>query len=484
MRRSRAAANRLAEELLQRRQCVTGDQVLAVLRRWYFKSSNVRTNVIPEGLDGVKSETLGLVRSRDGRLLTARNTLKHTSVFTLLCKWLRNNQPNNVTFPFTSISVNYEYGAKIHRDANNAGPSMTRAFGEFTGGQLLYWKDDDAELPVDKLVLNDAISLDSHSSLVLFDGLRAHAVARFTGERYSLVFFCISQYARAPPMAVETLVGCGAEWPTVQTVAHYAKLLGPPKGYTAPSHSILRFFGSRAENDQALAWPSKKLVTLGDDLLSSALSYVLRPSDMSALCAVCRGFSAAAWRPAAWHESTIHTAGMMPSGRLARRHYTLWISARLIIGGRWQFGNVGLLTSKTFAVWRWAEKDGSHFLPVASKTVMVSQSSVVCTAATMIFDDIHVEGDVTVGLTCSRNLAVIVLGGRKGACPRYCRATFTRRGLLRRASLRGPLTFTCRGEGGVRLKGPVRVGRPHYVVVVFDQEAPPRGSIVPCWTKL
>ena len=39
-------------------------------------------------------------------------------------------------FPFTSISLNYNYAARLHRDGNNAGVSFTRSFGNFTGGEL------------------------------------------------------------------------------------------------------------------------------------------------------------------------------------------------------------------------------------------------------------------------------------------------------------------------------------------------------------
>ena len=41
-------------------------------------------------------------------------------------------------FPFTSISLNYNYAAKLHRDGNNAGPSLTRSLGVFNGGGLFY----------------------------------------------------------------------------------------------------------------------------------------------------------------------------------------------------------------------------------------------------------------------------------------------------------------------------------------------------------
>ena len=56
-------------------------------------------------------------------------------------RWLREHQPAIFEHPFpsTSISVNHGYAARKHRDAYNSGPSMTKAFGLFEGGRLLYW---------------------------------------------------------------------------------------------------------------------------------------------------------------------------------------------------------------------------------------------------------------------------------------------------------------------------------------------------------
>ena len=38
-----------------------------------------------------------------------------------------------------------------HRDGNNLGVSLTRSFGDFAGGQLLYWGEDDGLSLVEKL---------------------------------------------------------------------------------------------------------------------------------------------------------------------------------------------------------------------------------------------------------------------------------------------------------------------------------------------
>ena len=183
MRRNRYAAESYADGVLRAGVNVTEEQVLAGLRLWYFKKNKVRTNVMPAGASFVESETLGLVRSRDGRIVATRNTVKYNRFFAMLTAWFRHNRPTDVRlFPFTSISCNYNYAAKLHRDGNNVGPSMTKSFGQFTGGELLYWGDDDGTLPLAALPAK-APTYDTSQGLLLFDGLRGHAVSAFDGER-------------------------------------------------------------------------------------------------------------------------------------------------------------------------------------------------------------------------------------------------------------------------------------------------------------
>ena len=122
MPRSRRGANTLAQELLLK-PTIGDDDVVAVLRKWYFGHNKIRTNVFPEGATSVHSDTLGLARSRDGRVVVSRMTTKNSDVFRLLCKWIGDQLPTAYSMPFvfTGISVNYGYAARTHRDGNNAG---------------------------------------------------------------------------------------------------------------------------------------------------------------------------------------------------------------------------------------------------------------------------------------------------------------------------------------------------------------------------
>ena len=61
-----------------------------------------------EGCEWVFSDTMGVVRSRDGRLLLTRPTRERPYFMELLCRWIRDARSGEENFPFTSISLNYE----------------------------------------------------------------------------------------------------------------------------------------------------------------------------------------------------------------------------------------------------------------------------------------------------------------------------------------------------------------------------------------
>ena len=149
--RNRARSNARACDIL--RNAVVGDSdVLDVLRAWRVKPNKSRKNVTPDGAPFVYSETMGLVRSRTGRIAMTEIAHTYENVFKLLCRWLADNSPPaQYPFPFTSSSVNYDYGATAHRDSNNLGVSLTNSFGDFADGQLLYWGEDDGLSLVEKL---------------------------------------------------------------------------------------------------------------------------------------------------------------------------------------------------------------------------------------------------------------------------------------------------------------------------------------------
>ena len=109
---SRKGANSLAEGLLASGCSISDDKVLQVLRMWQFTENVTRVNVMPRDADFVFSETLGLVSTRNGKVTASRLTKRYPAVFQILALWLRQawSLPH---FPFTSISVNKNYAARM-----------------------------------------------------------------------------------------------------------------------------------------------------------------------------------------------------------------------------------------------------------------------------------------------------------------------------------------------------------------------------------
>ena len=104
---------------MQQERPLTDQDVLDVLRVWLFKANKTRANVLPQGTTFVHSDMLGVVRSRTGKVVATKFTLKYTAVFQLLCRWLRQNCTFHPAFAFTSTNVNFGYAARRHRDSDS-----------------------------------------------------------------------------------------------------------------------------------------------------------------------------------------------------------------------------------------------------------------------------------------------------------------------------------------------------------------------------
>ncbi len=366
--RSRRTANILARERLQ--QARIGDEdVLDVLRIWYFKQNKTRCNVFPAGATSVNSDTLGGVRTRTGTVVLTRITTKYLAAFNLLCRWLAENAPSTLkNFAYSSINLNYGYAARRHRDANNVGPSITKSFGQFTGGLLLYWPFDDGQSDINDFVDSAALTIDTHREMVLFDGPRCHTVTPFQGERYSVVFFTAPKFEKMRADSIRVLQENGATWPSETSQRHFQNLIGPPTG---SSNSIRVMFGyeEKAAAIQCAGTPITKLPT---DALLIILSYQLSPMTMAVTCSLSMRFRDLSWTTAAWARSVVDASRVRPVGHKALGHYRLLLQARHVVSGPWASANVGVLMSKDFAVWTWYQ----YLVESCGMYVCVSQSPV------------------------------------------------------------------------------------------------------------
>jgi len=255
MRCHRLVADRRAGELLaqahRKRQTVSDEEVESVLSSWAFARNANRTNVIPNGQEWVWSDTLGLIRDRIGDIHLTGPTARYPAFTMLINRWLTDRLPKEVAgFRFTSLNLNCNYAARRHRDGNNFGPSMIKAFGDFTGGRLGVFPSDDREIKdVRKLPLRDRTSADLKSNLVMFNGNSAHEVEDFEGSRFSVVYFTLGCFAQAKREDGETMRRLGFPVPAEDEDPY--KFLREPQGYGSR--------GSKAGRPALRQWPTRQL---------------------------------------------------------------------------------------------------------------------------------------------------------------------------------------------------------------------------------
>ena len=110
--------------------------------------------------------------------------------------------------------MNKGYASRRHRDTNNYGPSIGRAFGSTKGDGLYYWGQCGKDEALESLSYNRATLLDLRNSqrLVMFDGTYPHETKKYqanTSDRYSLIFFMVKRGWEAPTRVHNTLFELG-----------------------------------------------------------------------------------------------------------------------------------------------------------------------------------------------------------------------------------------------------------------------------------
>ena len=267
--RRRRDADAVATELLSSGRNLSDADVLEALSRWAFMKNKNRQNVMPEGVDFVHSDTLGLTRDRRGKIGVDAYTRERPNVFSFLALWIRQRRPAEMVhdFPFTSISLNFNYAARLHRDGNNAGVSLARSICDFSGGQLSYWPNDDKRTDLQELRERDRVIIDTRNNYALFDGCRAHRVEPFSGgDRYSLVFFSLNAWDRGPREQMPE----GTVYPSEERLKYFSDLLAPARGQG--NGSILAAFGKHVK-PQALFWERASMTHLPHKLLVLVTEY-------------------------------------------------------------------------------------------------------------------------------------------------------------------------------------------------------------------
>ncbi|CAJ1445447.1 unnamed protein product, partial [Effrenium voratum] len=131
------------------------------------------------------------------------------------------------------INLNCNYAAKRHRDANNFGPSLIAGMGNYKGGELSVWPEDNKSSHLNQLPAKEKVTVDISENLVMFNGNTAHEVQDFEGERFSIVFFCCGCHAKTPAEVKKELTELGFPVPPADEERY--RMLRQPRGYGAKS---------------------------------------------------------------------------------------------------------------------------------------------------------------------------------------------------------------------------------------------------------
>lgn len=255
MRAHRLVANRKSEEFLKAaakdKRAISDEEVATAMSTWAFAKNPNRQNVLPDGQDWVWSDTMGLIRDRLGDIHITSATNRYPSFVKVITQWLYDRIPPEVaTFKFTSLNLNCNYAAKRHRDGNNFGPSFIKAFGNFTGGELNVFPEDDRESckQLEKLPLKDRATVNLQTHMAMWNGNSAHEVNDFEGNRFSVVYFTVGCHAKASEKDKAKLCEYGFPYPAADEDPF--ALLEAPSGYgkgAVRKHSTkLRVFDAAA----------------------------------------------------------------------------------------------------------------------------------------------------------------------------------------------------------------------------------------------
>jgi len=105
---------------------------------------------------------------------------KYKLLFEQSSEYFKLNSPEP-DFKFTTIQYNQNHKCAKHIDGKNIGDSYIIAFGDYEGGELIVYDENDKPTYID-----------IKNKFYKFNGSKFyHETADFTGTRYSLVYFSV-----------------------------------------------------------------------------------------------------------------------------------------------------------------------------------------------------------------------------------------------------------------------------------------------------
>ena len=159
--------------------------VLNMMRKFKWPTTE-RHNVLRKNQKNYEGFALGIITSWAGKgenagyrkMLSLKTKMpKYNRLFKEAKKLMKMKDPK---FKFTSVQYNKNHRAARHLDAKNTGISYIIGLGNYTGGELIIY-DENEKNPVKHNIKN---------KFYTFNGsIYPHETAPFKGERYTLVYY-------------------------------------------------------------------------------------------------------------------------------------------------------------------------------------------------------------------------------------------------------------------------------------------------------
>lgn len=161
-------------------------KVIKLLRETNFPQNTSRKNVMRTDQTSYEGFVLGMINlipywaKKKGNKQQLSVRTKDPKFKELYKNSIKLLQLKDSEFKFSTIQYNKNQRAAKHKDGRNVGESYIIGLGNYTGGELMIWDEND----------KNPVKHDIRNKFLKFNGSKHfHETQPFKGERYTLVYF-------------------------------------------------------------------------------------------------------------------------------------------------------------------------------------------------------------------------------------------------------------------------------------------------------
>ena len=163
-------------------------KLLEILRSTNFPLNESRKNVMKKGQVSYEGFVLGMInlfpywaniKGHKQELSVRTKDPKFKELYNNTRLLLKLHDPN---FKYTTIQYNKNHRCAKHKDGRNVGESYIIGLGDYTGGELMVWDENDKN-PKKHNIRNKFYKFNGSDHF--------HETQPFKGERYTMVYFNI-----------------------------------------------------------------------------------------------------------------------------------------------------------------------------------------------------------------------------------------------------------------------------------------------------